>query len=663
MDAAQYDKGSQRASTSRAGSIPRRSTTGQSSQQTTNGIAQLLRGASPREQTDSDDEFEEDYFQTLVTRGAARGVLTVHVKDCRDFKNLSVKRGTQSFMRVSVGGKVKCTRLQPYNDQKANNGNNVAIAFNEWMYFSIRIPKEEERPLDTVHHIVVLELIFFEQDSGVPKLIGKTIVKLHDIMNKERAVMHEDLKRSRQVICKLDLEMVITYGTFGYGHSHQLQHPKRTMDSFVDRSLFLRCPPPDGRRDPRYNVLTPHPTISPYIDIIESLLKKESTGLDAPDSHHILPPPVMAQLQRRGRLLQLHETFQSYQNETDVIQGLEKIILKRGLQASSTWRQNKKSKKILNRWKNKANLIPKLLGFAAQDTKKSGPGQEATLSPRARSPLLAAVLKANRMKAAIEETDEPQPDSPPSPRVIFEQEQEGYAAPPAPLFRPGESLFPADEVPTPRRSAERERTEEEAVVSGMNSLSLSPENPRSSPVGLQERKLPTTTSSSRGTSPTTSPGQAGLSGPATSSPMGSFWGKLKGTGGTTELEEDVSPGISVPGRQDLPWLNSPAQPVTAAPPPVRPADPSSQSEEDPTEMWLQALASIPSLSSMLSDKDLEPIRGSLAFSPPHSDPSPQEAGSTSLFTGSGGRRPKPGRDKLKTMEGSNAPYRKQSHPR
>ncbi|XP_062384536.1 cation channel sperm-associated targeting subunit tau-like [Sardina pilchardus] len=568
MDAAQSDGGRPRGSMARSGSIPRKTSTGRSFRQTTNGIAQFLK-STPREQAEvdsEDDEFDEDhYFQTLVTRGAARGVLTVHLKDCKDFKSLSVKKGTQSFVRVSVGGKVKCTRLQPYKDHKASD-NKVAIVFNEWKYFSIRIPKEEGRTLDPVHRIVVLELIFFEQDSGIPKLIGKTFVKLHDMINKERVAMHVDLKLSRQVVCKLDLEMVITYGAFGYGYSHQLQHPKRSMDSFVDRSLFLRCPPPEHRTDQRYNVLTPRSM--PYIDIIESLMRQESADPDAPDSHHFFPPPVMNQLQRRGRLLQLHETFQSRQSQADVIQDLEKMIIKRGLQTSGSWRQNKKSKKILNRWKNKASLIPKLLGFAQAEAKKSGPGQEAEgeeapLGPRARSPLLAAVLRANR----IAET---------------------------------EGRQPADDPPAPRWSM----------------------------------------------------------------------GRLMGTGGTAEPAEDVSAAPSAPsapGWLNLPWSSSPAQPAASsssapAPPPhARAAGPSSgATEDDPTEMWLRAPASIPSLSSVLSDKDLEPIRSSLAFSPPPlsssasfaaADLSPQEAAS-------GWRRHKPGRDKLKTMEGSSTPYRR-----
>ena len=46
-----------------------------------------LREDGPGHLEEEDGDDHEDYFQTLVTRGAARGVLTVHVKSCTDFKS------------------------------------------------------------------------------------------------------------------------------------------------------------------------------------------------------------------------------------------------------------------------------------------------------------------------------------------------------------------------------------------------------------------------------------------------------------------------------------------------------------------------------------------------------------------------------------------------
>ena len=47
-----------------------------------------------------------------------------------------------------------------------------------------QIPKSTDNTLGVCEsHRLVVELIFFEQDTGVPKLIGKTFVKLLDIVS------------------------------------------------------------------------------------------------------------------------------------------------------------------------------------------------------------------------------------------------------------------------------------------------------------------------------------------------------------------------------------------------------------------------------------------------------------------------------------------------
>lgn len=335
------------------------------------------------------------------------------------------------------------------------------------------------------------------------------------------------------------------------------------------------------------------------------------------------------------------------------------------------------------------------------------PSTAAPPPPTMRSALLAAARKSQRMETPSEDAEEsttatadprPHPGTahpsasprPLSPRDVFDP------PPPTPLFGPGESLLSAEDVAsvsTAQRTdgvQQQQRSETETVVRGLKSLSLGSE------------KHPSFSSSDTPTA--ASPGQAGLSSPATagrlgagaqerppqaSSPQGgggSIWGRLKGTS-APEQTDKVYPGTSAPEKANLPQSHSPAQsgagptpapaPATAAPkpdsappapgqtrpPPHAPARPANFAapREDPVETWLRAGSSIPSLSSVITEVDLEPLRSNLAFPSATSSQSPQAAASTSASTG--GHRSKPGRDKLKTQEGTSAPYRRPSHPR
>lgn len=52
----------------------------------------------------------------------------------------SIKKGTQGFLRASIGEKVKCTMVQPYKDSKAERSK-FPLCFNEWKYFSIQVSR------------------------------------------------------------------------------------------------------------------------------------------------------------------------------------------------------------------------------------------------------------------------------------------------------------------------------------------------------------------------------------------------------------------------------------------------------------------------------------------------------------------------------------------
>ncbi|XP_045071479.1 uncharacterized protein LOC121560762 isoform X1 [Coregonus clupeaformis] len=390
-----------------------------------NLIGNLLRRVSRAEPVPDVEEEEDEALPPpppLIPRGPLKGCLTVHLKNCREFnKNASVKKGTKGFLRMSIGEKVKCTMVQPYKDPKAEHSK-FPLCFNEWKYFSIQIPKSTDNTLGICEsHRLVVELIFFEQDTGVPKLIGMTFVKLLDILSKSQVNQLLDLKLKRQIICKLEMEMVIAYGSLGYGYSHQLKHPKRNMESLVERSLFLRCPPPEDRKDPHYNVVTPKPV--PYSDFIAALMYRETTNPDnrtTYPSNSTISPIILECMEKRGRLLQMHEEMEAFELSEDALQYLENLVMKKGIRTGTPWRMNKRFK-VLSKWRKKVTMVSKLLNFggcseaAKQQRDKMLPtGPLGDVTPPV--PLLKCLAMQQEKIPLVNENDVSKMSKPSSPR-------------------------------------------------------------------------------------------------------------------------------------------------------------------------------------------------------------------------------------------------------
>ncbi|XP_016122440.1 amyotrophic lateral sclerosis 2 chromosomal region candidate gene 11 protein [Sinocyclocheilus grahami] len=134
----------------------------------------------------------------------------------------------------------------------------------------------------------MVELLFFEPAARDPKPMGSAFFNVLKVLN-ESIVTHQfNVMLNKQVVCKLDVEMAITYGSFGYGHSHQVKHPERTVEEQVEKSLFPRCPSPDYLQDPDYNEKTTQS------DIISHLIQRDSEGGRDPTD-------LMNQIEKRGR--------------------------------------------------------------------------------------------------------------------------------------------------------------------------------------------------------------------------------------------------------------------------------------------------------------------------------------------------------------------------
>ncbi|XP_059427648.1 cation channel sperm-associated targeting subunit tau-like isoform X3 [Carassius carassius] len=277
---------------------------------------------SKNENEDTTEETENN----LVPHEVPTGVLTVHIKDCKVFPNIYF----QFFLRISVGGKEKCTKLQSNKDARAGKAD-FSLCFDEWKYFSIQIPEQNSSAVNP--NQIMVELLFFEPAARDPKPMGSAFFNVLKVLN-ESIVSHQfNVMLNKQVVCKLDVEMAITYGSFGYGHSHQVKHPERTVEEQVEKSLFPRCPSTDNLHDPDHNEKTTQS------DIISHLIKRDSQGGRDPSD-------LMDQIEKRGRLRKLYKTLEKCEMKQDVVQFLEKLVLRQ--EPESPWTTNLESEKQPN---------------------------------------------------------------------------------------------------------------------------------------------------------------------------------------------------------------------------------------------------------------------------------------------------------------------------
>ncbi|XP_076845803.1 uncharacterized protein LOC143491035 isoform X2 [Brachyhypopomus gauderio] len=68
-----------------------------------------------------------------------------------------------------------------------------------------------------------VDLICIDPRTNFPKVFGKGSIKLLEILDKSPFTHQFNLKLNKWVICKLEANMIFTYGSFGYGYSHQVQ--------------------------------------------------------------------------------------------------------------------------------------------------------------------------------------------------------------------------------------------------------------------------------------------------------------------------------------------------------------------------------------------------------------------------------------------------------
>ncbi|KAJ8003965.1 hypothetical protein DPEC_G00153890 [Dallia pectoralis] len=156
------------------------------------------------------------------------------------------------------------------------------------------------------------------------------------------------------------------------------------MESLVERSLFLRCPPPDERKDAYYNVVTPNP--GEYPDFIRALKPRETTNT----ADSLISPVILKCMAKRGRILQLHEAMESSE---DGVQYLENLVLKKGIPIDTPWRVKRKLL-VLSKWRKKVNMVSNLLKFQRFLEPKQQKDTDGTPPMPTKSPYMQQAMAA-----------------------------------------------------------------------------------------------------------------------------------------------------------------------------------------------------------------------------------------------------------------------------
>ncbi|XP_040609480.1 C2 calcium-dependent domain-containing protein 6 [Mesocricetus auratus] len=185
----------------------------------------------------------------LIPFGDVVGCLAVHIKSCTQFSHrFIIQQHVNLFIRISINHIMKCTKLR--NLKHVNNEKNFVLRFGEVKYFSVQVPRRQDDERNTIF----LELMQDGGDTGRPALsLGSVESHLYEVIQKGCFTEVLQMKHRNSVICRLEVEFMFSYGSFGYGFSHQL----KPLQKIIEPSMFMKIAPPPDRTDPVTNVITP----------------------------------------------------------------------------------------------------------------------------------------------------------------------------------------------------------------------------------------------------------------------------------------------------------------------------------------------------------------------------------------------------------------------
>ncbi|XP_072338392.1 uncharacterized protein [Scyliorhinus torazame] len=174
------------------------------------------------------------------------GCVAFHIKHCKDFSNtLVLKKRMQLTIRVSVGNIMKSTTPHHIRELLKMKKSKILIPFEEVKYFCVQVP----RGMNDDRNKISIELLGLERLSESQRLLGRTYLHLFDIVRQVSVTDTYELGIKNLHVCNLDMSIDFAYGYFGYGFSNQLKQPENEKQKIQEKSLFLRIPPLENRKD------------------------------------------------------------------------------------------------------------------------------------------------------------------------------------------------------------------------------------------------------------------------------------------------------------------------------------------------------------------------------------------------------------------------------
>ncbi|XP_038643486.1 uncharacterized protein LOC119959010 [Scyliorhinus canicula] len=275
------------------------------------------------------------------------GCVAFHIKHCKDFSNtLVLKKRMQLVIRINVGNIMKCTAPHHIRELLKIKKSKILIPFEEVKYFCVQVPRGKNDDRNKIS----IELLGLERLSESQRLLGRTYLHLFDIVQHVSVTDSFELGIKNLHVCNLDMSIDFAYGYFGYGFSNQLKQPENEKQKIQEKSLFLRIPPLENRKDNVHNVITyqpmPYPAFLP--DDLQVTVgrdrERESVLTETSEELKKVPRKVLQLMKSRKRLDQLRFEYNEKKTEEQRIEFLEQLILKKVGKSRKMLRSERKMK-------------------------------------------------------------------------------------------------------------------------------------------------------------------------------------------------------------------------------------------------------------------------------------------------------------------------------
>ncbi|XP_021093175.1 C2 calcium-dependent domain-containing protein 6 isoform X4 [Heterocephalus glaber] len=238
---------------------------------------------------------------TLVPFGDVVGCLAVHIQSCRHFlPMIYLKHYTNLYIRISVNSFVKYTKS--FSLLSGNNEKNIVIKFDEMKFFSIQVPRHQ----DDKRNNISLELVQYSDTENYLLLLGSAEVHLYEVIQKMCFTEELQMLNENTCVCRLDVELMFAYGSFGYGFSHQLKPLQRN----IEPTMFLNVASHPKRKDLPINIVTPQPV----------------TVENSADRQHPNQPPIVQLENPRERLEKMKKEYRNLSTWKEKADYLESIL-------------------------------------------------------------------------------------------------------------------------------------------------------------------------------------------------------------------------------------------------------------------------------------------------------------------------------------------------